>query len=161
MEFRPWIVRRGEASDESWIEKTLAQNWGGAKVIVNDEIVDLLEHMTLIAGERNGLIIFRLVPKPELLFLEALVPNAGVGTALLDAVVEYLRNLGASQLSVTTTNDNLNALSFYQRHGFRLSELRPGAVDRARLLKPTIPLIAENGIPICDELELLVQIRGV
>jgi hypothetical protein len=68
MKFRPWIVRRGEASDESWIEKTLAQNWGGAKVVVNDEIVDLLEHMTLIAGERNGLIIFRLVPNPSCFF---------------------------------------------------------------------------------------------
>ena len=40
-----------------------------------------------------------------------------------------------------TTSDNLVALRFYQRAGFRMAELRPGAVDAARArLKPSIPL---------------------
>ena len=54
-----------------------------------------------------------------------------------------------------TTNDNLDALRFYQRRGFRLAELRPGAVDRAReRLKPEIPRTGEHGIPLRDELVL-------
>jgi hypothetical protein len=38
---------------------------------------------------------------------------------------------------LATTNDNLEALRFYQRRGFVLSALRPGAVDDSRRrLKP-------------------------
>jgi hypothetical protein len=61
-------------------------------------------------------------------------------------------------LRVTTTNDNLNALRFYQRRGFRMTEVRPGAVDRARSQKPSIPLVGEFGIPIHDEIDLERQI---
>ena len=55
---------------------------------------------------------------------------------------------------MTTTNDNLDALRFYQRRGFRLTELRPGAVDRAREAKPAIPELGGYGIPLRDELDL-------
>jgi hypothetical protein len=53
-----------------------------------------------------------------------------------------------------TTNDNLGALRFYQRRGFSLVALRPGAVERARARKPTIPPIGDFGIRLRDELEL-------
>lgn len=53
-----------------------------------------------------------------------------------------------------TTNDNLNALGFYQKRGFRIKAVYPGAVDEARRIKPEIPLAASNGIPIRDEIEL-------
>ena len=52
------------------------------------------------------------------------------------------------------TNGNLSGLQFYLRRGFRLIAVRPGAVDRARELKPSIPLLGEHGIPIHDELDL-------
>jgi ribosomal protein S18 acetylase RimI-like enzyme len=55
---------------------------------------------------------------------------------------------------VTTTNDNLNALRFYQRRGFRIMGVHPGAVNEARRLKPSIPAIGAYGIPICDEIDL-------
>jgi hypothetical protein len=47
------------------------------------------------------------------------------------------------------------ALRFYQRRGFVLSALRPGAVDQARKqLKPQISTVGEFGIPLRDEIEL-------
>ena len=63
-------------------------------------------------------------------------------------------------LRLTTTNDNLDALRFYQRRGFRLQALRPGAVDAARAYKPTISAVGEHGIPIRDELDLTLQLRA-
>jgi hypothetical protein len=55
------------------------------------------------------------------------------------------------------TNDNVEALRFYQRKGFRLRALRAGAVDEARRsLKPTIPE-TNDGICIRDELELVLD----
>ena len=53
-----------------------------------------------------------------------------------------------------TTNDNLNALRFYQGRGFRLVAVHPGAVEASRRLKPQIPELGSFGIPIRDELEL-------
>ena len=54
-----------------------------------------------------------------------------------------------------TTNDNLDALRLYQRRGFHLARLDSGAVDRARDLKPEIPLLGRRGIPMRDELILV------
>ena len=56
---------------------------------------------------------------------------------------------------LVTTNDNLDALRVYQRRGFRLAELRAGAVDAARALKPSIPVTGRYGIPLRDELILV------
>jgi hypothetical protein len=63
-------------------------------------------------------------------------------------------------LRVTTTNDYFNALRFYQRREFPITEVRPGAVDKARCIKPSISLIGECCIPIGDEIELERQIQG-
>ncbi|HEX5500687.1 MAG TPA: hypothetical protein VFX03_15735, partial [Thermomicrobiales bacterium] len=53
-----------------------------------------------------------------------------------------------------TTNDNVGALGFYGRRGYRMTGVNRGAVDRARRRKPAIPTIAANGIPIRDEITL-------
>jgi hypothetical protein len=46
-------------------------------------------------------------------------------------------------------------LRFYQRRGFRLAALLPGAVDDSRArLKPEIPTVGDHGIALRDELEL-------
>ncbi len=58
----------------------------------------------------------------------------------------------------TTTNDNVDALRFYQRRGFRLAELRPGAVDRSRQEKPQIPRVGDYGIPLHDEIDLTLRV---
>jgi hypothetical protein len=50
-------------------------------------------------------------------------------------------------------------LRFYQRRGFRLVEVRPGAMDHYRKRKPTIPEVGEFGIPLRDELRLVRPIR--
>jgi hypothetical protein len=61
---------------------------------------------------------------------------------------------GCERLWLTTTNDKLSALRFYKRRGFRVIQARPGAVDAARKLKPTIPVIGEHGIPVQEEIDL-------
>jgi ribosomal protein S18 acetylase RimI-like enzyme len=80
-----------------------------------------------------------------------------VGTRLLDAVED---RTGAQRLWLVTTNDNLDALRFYQRRGFRISEVRPGASDEARrTLKPSMSEVGNFGIPIRDEI-VVERLRG-
>ena len=91
----------------------------------------------------------------ELLTLHCATRRAGVGTALLTTVQHVARAADCRRLWVVTTNDNVEALRFYQRRGLRLALLRAGAVDRSREhLKPEIPKVGAHGIPLRDELEL-------
>lgn len=90
----------------------------------------------------------------ELVTIDAFRPGLGVGRMLIHAVVHAARSAGALRLRVMTTNDNGPALRLYQQAGFRLTELRPGAVDRAREVKPQIPALGLDGIPVRDEIDL-------
>ena len=79
----------------------------------------------------------------------------GIGSALIEAVVSTVAARGGREVWLVTTNDNLDALRLYQRRGFHLARLDSGAVDRARDLKPEIPLLGRHGIPMRDELILV------
>jgi GNAT superfamily N-acetyltransferase len=150
----PHGVRRATGDDAAWLAAVFRERWGGTTMLVHGEELDLTALPAFVYGEHAGVAVVRFGEPAELVLLHALVPGRGVGTALLDAVAAMLRERGTRALVATTTNDNLEALRFYQRHGFRLRALRAGAVDAARERKPAIPRVADNGIPISDELDL-------
>lgn len=52
-----------------------------------------------------------------------------------------------------TTNDNINAIRFYQKRGFDMARLFRNALEASRRLKPEIPLLGENDIPLRHEIE--------
>ncbi len=74
----------------------------------------------------------------------------------LPALVAVRRDAGCRRVWLTTSNDNLEALRFYQRRGLRIVAVHRGAIDRARELKATIPLVGRHGIEIHDEIELAI-----
>ena len=90
----------------------------------------------------------------EIVTIDALEEGRGVGTALFEAVQEAASAAGCERIRLVTTNNNLRALAFYQKRGFRLVALVPGAVDESRRLKASIPTEDSTGLPIRDELHL-------
>jgi GNAT superfamily N-acetyltransferase len=129
----------------------MASEWGGRVQVRRGEAVDVLAFAGLVAGDRAGMLTYALGDdgEGEILWLNAVHRFGGVGTALVDALPP------ARRWVVTTTNDNVDALRFYQRRGFRFLEVRVGAVDAARsTLKPAIPLVGDHGIELHDEIEL-------
>ncbi|QSZ26395.1 GNAT family N-acetyltransferase [Aceticella autotrophica] len=90
----------------------------------------------------------------EIVILESFKQNTGIGTVLINKIEDIVKKEACSRISLITTNDNLNALGFYQKRGFRIKAVYPGAVNETRIIKPEIPLAASNGIPIRDEIEL-------
>jgi ribosomal protein S18 acetylase RimI-like enzyme len=145
-------------ADRSWAGDFLDSH-GSRVVAAHGELLSPVELPGLVAcaGEdRVGLLTYRMEPEGcEVVSLHSDREGMGAGTALLEEAARLARAAGSSRLWLITTNDNAHALRFYQRRGFRLSALRPGAVDEARrTLKPSIPETGNDGIAIRDELEL-------
>jgi ribosomal protein S18 acetylase RimI-like enzyme len=150
-------VRALAPSDRPWLTETL-EHWGGTTMVTRGRVHDLLAlpgFVALLDGERVGLATYRLAgDEYEVTSLDSLRAGIGVGTALLAAVAGAARGSGCRRLWLITTNDNTRALRFYQRRDFRLAALHRDAVTEARRLKPTIPPLGDDGIPIRDEIEL-------
>ena len=150
-------IRTGGPGDAAWISEFLRNRWGGTTVVVHGEVIETaaLPALVALSENRRGLATYRRLGRDaELVTLDAEPAGIGTGTALVDALAARLRGDGCERLWLTTTNDKLSALRFYLRRGFRLSEVRLGAVDAARKLKPSIPTVGEYGIPMRDELDL-------
>jgi len=158
---RPFPVRAKQAADQSWVEAVLRHHWGEGPILVHGAAFDACSLPALIAGDREGLATYAVdseQSEAELVTLNALTPRRGVGTALVSALGDLLAGQGIARLRVTTTNDNLNALGFYEKLGFRVVAKRPGAVAESRKLKASIPLFGANGLPLRDEIDLVFDV---
>ncbi len=90
----------------------------------------------------------------EIVTLNVLHPRKGIGRSLVNAVIDEAESLKCSRVWVITTNDNNQAVKFYQALGFEVKTIHKDAVIESRKLKPEIPLVGVDGIPITDEIEL-------
>ena len=158
-EVRVRPVGDGDRPMISWLMMEL---WGSALQVVHQTVYRPADLPGLIAerGSRVvGLLTFHVADGVlEVVTLNALERRAGVGTLLMEAVAAEARQQRCQEIRLTTTNDNLDAIRFYQRRGLRLVALRPGAVDRARAERPEIPRIGDYGIPLRDEIDLARQV---
>jgi ribosomal protein S18 acetylase RimI-like enzyme len=84
----------------------------------------------------------------------SLTRRRGVARALLDEIVARAKAQKAKRLRSVTTNDNVDALKFYQLYGFKLTTLFVNALDMLRVLHPGLSMIGMNGIARRDVLEL-------
>ncbi|WP_421673634.1 GNAT family N-acetyltransferase [Staphylococcus gallinarum] len=148
--------------DQIELEKLFEIDNNIDSVVVSSGAYELIELPGIIAYE-NGKILGLLSYKKfndyiEIISLHSNIENIGIGSNLLTKIEEIAINLGIKRIKVITTNENLRALYFYQKKGYRITEILPNAVDKARTLKPTIPLVGENGIEIKDEIILIRKI---
>jgi GNAT superfamily N-acetyltransferase len=151
-------VRERREADRPAVEAFLAQRHS-QRVARLGRLENPLDHPALLAerdGALAGVLTYVLTgDECEILTLHAAERGRGVGTAMIEAVERLAAGRGCRRLWVLTTNDNVDALRFYQRRGFRLAELHPGAVDDSRArLKPELPEVGDHGIPLRDELVL-------
>jgi GNAT superfamily N-acetyltransferase len=151
-------VRELGPDDRGWLQRYIRDQWGSEIQAFRGKVVRPAEFPGLVAeddGAQLGVATLAFDgDECEIVTLNAEPKHRGTGSALVEAVAAHARERGCRRLRVTTTNANLDALRFYMRRGFRLYELRVGAVDRSRELKTGIPETGAYGIPMHDELEL-------
>lgn len=152
------IIRPIDQEDREKVDAFIVRQWYTMQMVVHGESIDLgtADGCYACDGEEiTGLITWRLCGKEmEILSLDSLHEREGTGTALLNAAIDKARSAGAERIMLITTNDNLPALSFYQKRGFDLVKIHLNAVDLARKIKPEIPLTGLDGIPLKHEIEL-------
>jgi GNAT superfamily N-acetyltransferase len=149
--------------DKKEVLAILQSFWGDSKIVIHNEIFDVMSLDGIKAVDNNqlsGICHYRISDKEcEILTLASLNPGQGIGSALLKEVEWFALNAGCHLICLTTTNDNLDALGFYQKHGYQLTALYPKQVYISRQLKPEIPEIGYHGIPIRDELRLEKKLK--
>ncbi|GHO94755.1 N-acetyltransferase [Reticulibacter mediterranei] len=158
-------IRPLTSHDRIWILQFISEQWGSNIIISRGTFytADALPGFIAVEdGKRVGLITYHIQGNEcEVVSVDSTRPGKGIGTALIDAVRQEAQRTGCKRLWLITTNDNLTALRFYQRHGFVLVAVHRNAIDEvSRKLKPQIPLIGEHGIPIRDEIELEMPLNN-
>lgn len=151
-------IRPLTAEDETWVIEFIDRRWGAPYVISRGKVYhphSLPGFVAVYDGEPVGLLTYH--PggvEWEIVTIDSLDSGMGVGSDLLYTVQQTAKEAGARRLWLITTNDNLNALRFYQKRGFVLVAIHRNALEESRRLKPDIPLVGEDGIPLRDEIEL-------
>ena len=150
-------IRAVVPGDKDWVARFISQRWGAEFVAAHYEVFfckDLPGFLAIREQERIGLVTYTISNYDcEIVSLDSVQPCTGIGTALIEAVRKVAIEARCKRLWLVTTNDNMNALRFYQKRGFVLVKVNRNAIEFARRLKP-VPLIGELGIPLRDEIEL-------
>src|SRR5436190_105860 len=147
-------IRRLTPDDLARLRQFWIEHWGDEVMISRGRVYrpEQLEGFVIEAGnEWIGLLTFMIENNElEVTSLDSLREGQGIGTLLLNEVVEVARLNNCKRIFLITTNDNLNALGFYQKRGFKLAVLYPGAINESRKIKPSISLVGMHNIPLRD-----------
>jgi len=153
----PVIVRAGEDKDQAAIVELFERDFGYAKIVSFGEHVVVAGAPALVAwmkGELAGVLVYRLLPDSLQILALATDPmwqRSGVGGHLVAEAESLARGRGLRRVRVSTTNDNLPALYFYQRREYHIREVVPGGM---------MGHVSETGasgfagIPLRDEIRL-------
>lgn len=152
------LIRPITKNDLQYVRDVFISRWGADFVVSRGKKhipEDLDGFIATMDGKNVGLLTYKIKKdEMEIINLDSFQERSGVGTALIHQALKTARDSRARRLVVVTTNDNLDALQFYQRRGFCLSKVYPKALEESRKIKPSIPLIGEHTIPLRDEIEL-------
>jgi ribosomal protein S18 acetylase RimI-like enzyme len=158
-----FALRRLTRDDLPRLRQFWIDHWGGEEMIVRGRVYrpEQLEGFVVEDGDEwVGLLTFASEgDECEVTSLDSLRERQGFGSMLIDKAIEEARLRGCRRLFLITTNDNLNALGFYQKRGFEIVAIYRGAVNESRKRKPSIPQVGMNGIPLRDEIELEIKLK--
>ncbi|HAV77255.1 MAG TPA: GNAT family N-acetyltransferase [Anaerolineae bacterium] len=156
-------IRRLIANDLPRLHNFWVEHWGDEVIVSHGNVYRPEQLEGFVVEDGNdwiGLLTFLIGEDEfEITSLNSLRENQGIGTTLLNEVLEEARKQNSKRVFCITTNDNLNALGFYQKRGFELVAVHRGAINESRRIKPGIPLLGYNNIPLRDEIELEMKLK--
>jgi ribosomal protein S18 acetylase RimI-like enzyme len=157
-----FLIRPLTARDRAWLPQFIAERWGTDFVVAHGEIFHPASLPGFVAHQREeivGVVTYTFGgDECEIISLDSLLPGRGIGTELVRSTKAAAERNHSRRLWLITTNDNLNALRFYQKRGFVLVQVNRNAIEVTRQHK-SISRLGMHGIPIRDEIELEIELN--
>ncbi|EJQ98617.1 GNAT family N-acetyltransferase [Bacillus cereus] len=140
------------------IQDFMCENWGSLMMVSRGRVHQLEELPGFVALRNNrivGIITCKVIENMcEIVSLNSFEEGKGIGTKLVDCVLQVAKENECEKVWLITTNDNMNALRFYQKRNFMMTNLYIDAVKEARKIKKEIPFIGYDNIAISHEIQL-------
>lgn len=151
-------VRPTTADDAPWIERVLHRYWASPKIVALGRVIDARALPGFAAfrdDEEIGLVTYMIEgDQCQIVTHNSMHGSGGIGSCLLAEVRRVARENGCKRIWLVATNDNTNALRFYQRRDFDVVAMHRDSIREARALKHDIPDRGHADIPIRHEFEL-------
>lgn len=136
------------------------RKWGTDAVVIGGKVRSVDDMALLAARDPKGVLlgVAYYILTESIALLGAIVATeaggSGAGSALFEAVAAEGRQRGLRKLRAVTTNDNFEAMRFYQKRGMHFMTLFPGGMNAFRAFRPQLISEGRHGIPCRDMLEL-------
>ena len=162
LELPPPLVREAAAGDRARALEIFSREFRGRQLVANGQPVSV-DNAELLVAETEGGVTGALAWRrhDSALHIIALATDpmwqrAGVGGHLLAEAELLARVQRQPRIVVTLTNDNLPALYFYQRRGYRFAAI---VRDSVAIHAAGNEAMGFAGIPIRDEVQLVKQLN--
>jgi ribosomal protein S18 acetylase RimI-like enzyme len=152
-----------DIEDKTAIVAVMRETWGSEKLVVGMAFYDVaLIDATGLYDADGRLHAFASWTMRNhtayLCALHAITTGGGHARHLLDEVKLLAKARGARSMRAMVSNDNMPGFIFYQKNGFRFSNLYVGAVDAYRSQAPSLITHGYLGIEVHDALELEIEL---
>jgi len=152
-----YAVKRVVSEEErNVIRKFVTRFWGEQEQLTFDRQFTVTELPAYVAKKSDktiGFVSFAEVDDSIMIVALGVLPKhqcSGVGKRLLERVENEAVKMRKKRLLVSTSNDDLPALAFYQTIGFQIYEVKPNVIAQ----KHGEIQRGIGGLPIRDELRL-------
>jgi GNAT superfamily N-acetyltransferase len=156
------MIRELTRADLPWVESVVSRHFASPRVVSRGRIHlarDLPGFVAEWKGLQSGLLLYRWAGEEiELVVLISERPRRGIAGRLVERLRQMAKTQGCRRLWLVTTNDNREAIAFYHATGWQQGAVHRGAARDARRLKPEIPEVSRDGIPIEDEIEFEIEL---
>ena len=141
----------------------ITKYWKTVNMVLHRKMTNVSLHEGVMAmqnGEPIGVCMYTVDgDQCEITLLDAGIHKGkGIGTELVECVKRTAREKGCRRLYLVTTNDNIEAILFYQRRGFDLVHVHYNEMDEVRKIKPMVPLTGSHGVPLKHDIEFSMEL---
>lgn len=152
------VIKSIDEQYRALVVEYIKENWGSPVMVSRGKAYHadkLPGYIVLMDGELKGIATYHIEGADcEIISLDSMVENQGIGSLLLEEIVKVAQRSTCRRIWLITTNDNTHAIRYYQKRGFDMVAIHRNAVFEARKIKPQIPLLGVDDIPIRHEIEL-------
>lgn len=127
-------IREASASDYEKIDQLANHFWSKSQVIRFEKEYDILKlpaYVVIANDNVSGVLSYALEPESMVIVTLDVLPGyqgLGAGRMLLDIAKEKASDAKKNEVLVSTSNDDLPAIYFYQKNGFQIFDVKPNLI---------------------------------